>query len=286
MTQYPALFNDFCSLIAVGAANSTFDIAPFSQLGDIWAPGQGIKYDPMPYFKLIEGTSVAAATVSGLAAYLLSIDAVPWQPSSVTGYRMREKLRELSFPRKEGGPPIVSNGLFPGTSNSAGDSDPAQASLVPIPSLSSSSPIAANSLPPPPPFTLPSSFIPIKSTYCTDLKTSGWNLCGLATAQFGDDFIYTAYTSYVSVVTKKKKKKNTSLGCEAVYICDEAQDYKAGLSGSNIKKALGISKDPVMGVPVCGIVELGRSCRVFLNECIGTGCNFVAQAGAPPPSRV
>lgn len=146
--RYPALFaKTFPELIIVGAVDPEGEVPRWTNRGDLvefWAPGTRYTLNRLKQYatnkgpqkaqrdlkkdiqlkiecaapgkndatSYREGTSIAAATVSGLVAYAMSIDSSLLVKGKVRK-NVKEWLSKRSYPRKSGQNPAVYNGALP-----------------------------------------------------------------------------------------------------------------------------------------------------------------------------
>ncbi|KAI9840478.1 MAG: hypothetical protein M1837_001584 [Sclerophora amabilis] len=115
--DWPAFFaSELEGLIVVGAADMYGNLAEFSRGGPLMtvaAPGEDIVCGEIEdRFLERSGTSYATPAVSGLAAYLLSLDKYRdrLMVETEVAVRVKELIVSLAYSRVEGGPPIIHNG--------------------------------------------------------------------------------------------------------------------------------------------------------------------------------
>ena len=123
---YPAYFAypqlGSVPLTLVGAVDNAGLEAPFSQRSDYitaWAPGMNAECAHMFEPVIVNGTSISAAMVAGLAAYLLGFANPPFGiGGGRTAYNFNRYLRETaSWQRSREGVPRVIWNLQDGSSN-------------------------------------------------------------------------------------------------------------------------------------------------------------------------
>ncbi|KAF4434428.1 Subtilisin-like protease 2 [Colletotrichum fructicola] len=174
--QGKAIVNISCCLINVGAVDNAGKNASFSQGGPhvhVMAPGVQLQCAANSFFRGTrqnDGTSFAAPTVAGLAAYLLAVGEYPqlFEVGKVAA-NMQKLLMDMAYQRAPDGGPVIFNGQgavcgSPGRSSKfkrqdlSGEACSVVSSTTTIPSATpspppatTSNPPAATTAPPPPP---------------------------------------------------------------------------------------------------------------------------------------
>ena len=116
-TGVPATLTPDTSMICVGGANNDGSIADFTvqhSFLNVYALGNQIQWNDRPS-DVSSGTSIASATVAGLAAYVLGTDLFKQRPNPLPigqrGAEVRDWIIQKSWKRLPNGPAIIWNGF-------------------------------------------------------------------------------------------------------------------------------------------------------------------------------
>ena len=115
---YPQLWADTLDIITVGAVDALGNRAPFSQGGPLLTvstQGVNVWVDVRTGVGRVSGTSVAAAAISGLSAYLMSSQQYGPNIRSGAGSmskKVKDLIVQLAYARVPGGPICAFNGAY------------------------------------------------------------------------------------------------------------------------------------------------------------------------------
>ena len=113
MNGVPGNYSANTAFITVGASDTDHGEAWFSRKGplvSVWAPGENVMVQDPEDFSY--GSSIAAASVSGLAAYFLGLDGLKRHippDLSLRGKYIRALIQLNAYSRVDGGPKIIYN---------------------------------------------------------------------------------------------------------------------------------------------------------------------------------